>query len=215
MVLTRTNPQFDEAREFGYRLFEYAKTESNISGISPNVYLAGHSLGGAEVQYLKHYFGDAIDHAYTYNGYGSAGLGYRIPADTEARGITNLCMATDVVCAASPHYGAVKKYATAEEIEALEHKGGYANHDRRLPFTLPLSMSRLDPFDSRSPVPVLGTALGKHGIANFTEPGIGVLTRPQEYLQRNEEYRAMVNKFDRDIHDNRVYITYGSHYIGA
>lgn len=215
MVFTRTNPQFDEAREFGYELFKYAQEYGEQEGIYPNVYLTGHSLAGAEVQYLKHYFGDAVDHAYTYNGYGAAGLGYRIPADETARGISNLCMATDVVCAVSPHYGPVRKYATAEEIEALEKEGGYANHDRRLPFTLPLSAGRLDPFDSRSPVPVLNTALSKHGIGNLTEPGTGVLTRPQEYLERTEDYRAMVGKFDRDLRDNRVYITYGTPYVGT
>lgn len=215
MVFTRTNPQFDEAREFAYQLFEYAKLYGEAKDMYPNVYLTGHSLAGAEVEYLKHYFGDAVDHAYTYNGYGAAGLGYRIPADAGARGISNLCMATDVVCAVSPHYGPVKKYATAEEIQVLEKEGGYANHDRRLPFTLPLSAGRLDPFDSRSPVPVLDTALGKHYIRNFTEPGTGVLTRQQEYLDRTEDYRAMVGKFDRDLRDNRIYITYGTPYLGA
>ena len=63
MVFTRTNPQLDEAREFGYKLFEYAKEYGDSNDTYPNVYLTGHSLAAAEVQYLKHYFGDAVDHA--------------------------------------------------------------------------------------------------------------------------------------------------------
>src|SRR3546814_9639280 len=77
----------------------------------PEVTVTGHSLGGTLAQITAHHFDLRGE---TFNAYGAASLGYRIPEGGDR--VLNHVMAADVVSAASPHYGQVRVYAKPREI---------------------------------------------------------------------------------------------------
>src|SRR3546814_15396325 len=99
-------------------------------GSPPEVTVTGHSLGGTLAQITAQHFDLRGE---TFNAYGAASLGYRIPEGGDR--VLNHVMAADVVSAASPHYGQVRVYAKPREI-AQPQLSGYSNPRLLAPLTV-------------------------------------------------------------------------------
>ena len=115
MVTSKVNPQIHDADRFTEQVMANAK----LQGIaSDQVTVAGHSLGGtlAEVEAWRHHL-----HGQTFNAYGSAELGQGIP--TGGNQIINNVLAGDPVSAAGQHFGVMRTYATAADINQLRQAG--------------------------------------------------------------------------------------------
>lgn len=187
MVRSRVNSQLPDAEAFTRKVLAEAK------GLEPRyhhpveVTVGGHSLGGtlAEVMGYRHRLGGEA-----FNSYGSVALAYGVPEGQpkDAPPFVNHVKATDIVSAASRHYGAVKVYATEQDVTDLK-AGRY-----------------LDAPDPRHPAnPMITGQLGAHFIANFApEPGKGesILTAANE--ARYEQYRAAFDHFRHDVLTSRV-----------
>jgi hypothetical protein len=118
MVLNRSNLQANDAIALTQKALEIAKAESAEGMASGPVTTTGHSLGGTLAQVTAHHFGLQGE---TFNAYGAASLGRRIPEGGSA--VVNHVMAGDAVSAASPHFGEVRVYARQQEIDTLSAKG--------------------------------------------------------------------------------------------
>lgn len=198
MVLNRANLQASDAVELTRRALEHAKkyaTENSLSR-APEVSVTGHSLGGCLAQITAHHFDLRGD---TFNAYGAASLGYRVPAGGEK--VLNHVMASDVVSAGGQHYGRVRVYAMPAEIAALQ-QAGYENTRSRI--------------DARNPLNVVGDALKSyHGMHNFidfdanNEPDRSVLNNPATRLLA-DHYDPMIDKYRADILVARESITFGA-----
>lgn len=193
MVTSRVNLQANDALALTKRAIEYAeRTGQDLSLPASQVTVTGHSLGGALAQYTAHYFNLKGE---TFNAYGAASLGYRLPEGGDA--VLNHVMAADSVSAASPHYGQVRVYATPSEIARL-HGTGYAN-DR----------NELDP---RAPLTASIANLGSHSMHNFLNvdgqgrPDKSVLGDPTA-RQLAEAFDPMIDKFRSDIQFGRAVVT--------
>ena len=151
MVAARTNSQMEDAIELTQRALNRAKDPENLSryGHTPEVTVTGHSLGGVLAQITAYKFGL---HGETFNAFGAASLGHGIP---EGGGqVVNHVKASDLVSAASKHFGQVRQYASVEEVRAVGGLGGYDN-DR-------------DALDIRSQALAIGLPLGAHRMHHFT-----------------------------------------------
>lgn len=187
MVKSRIDAQLPEADAFTRRVLAKAKTLEPQYGHPLQVSVAGHSLGGvpAEVMAFRHKLpGEA------FNGYGAVDLDYGVPQGhpKDAPPFINHAKATDIVSAASRHYGTVKIYATEQDVADLR-EGRY-----------------LDTPDPRHPAnPMIAGQLSAHSISNFApEPGKGesVLTAANE--ARYEEHQAAFDHFRHDVLTSRV-----------
>jgi hypothetical protein len=187
MVKSRVDAQLPEADAFTRRVLAKAKTLEPQYGHPLQVSVAGHSLGGvpAEVMSFRYKLpGEA------FNGYGAVDLDYGVPQGQpkDAPAFINHAKATDIVSAASRHYGTVKIYATEQDVADLR-EGRY-----------------LDAPDPRHPAnPMIAGQLSAHFISNFApKPGEGesVLTAANE--ARYEEHRAAFDHFRRDVLTSRV-----------
>lgn len=181
MVIGRENPQATEAIELTRRAIEQANREGRKTGITPEVTVTGHSLGGTLAQITAHHFGLKGE---TFNAYGAASLGLGIPRG--GGDVLNHVMASDFVSAASPHYGEVRLYASREEVNVLQ-VSGYENNDRFL-------------FDQRRPDKAHALLLGSHAMHNFTavdgggQPDRSILADPFARQRANENV-PMFEKF--------------------
>lgn len=185
MMLSRVNPQAQDAIELTERAIQYAERSArDYGGHTPEVTVTGHSLGGTLAQITGHHFGLRGE---TFNAYGAASLGYRI--DKGGDSILNHVMAGDTISAASPHLGQVRVYASAGEIAAL-HNCGYAN-DR-------------NPLDPRAPGVAVGVLAGSHRMHHFLnedgegKPDRSVLSDPAA-RQLAEVFDPMIGKFRSDV----------------
>lgn len=187
MVKSRVDAQLPEADAFTRRVLTKAKALEPQYGHPLQVSVAGHSLGGvpAEVMAFRYKLpGEA------FNGYGAVDLDYGVPAGQpkDAPAFVNHVKATDIVSAASRHYGTVKVYATEQDVADLT-AGRY-----------------LDPPDPRHPAnPMIAGQLGAHFISNFApKPGKGesILTAANE--ARYEQHRAAFDHFRHDVLTSRV-----------
>lgn len=148
MVFGRVNTQVKDATELTQKALQIAESQARRDEASPpEVTVTGHSLGGTLAQITAHHFDLRGE---TFNPYGAASLGYRIPEGGDR--VLNHVMAADVVSAASPHYGQVRVYAAPDEIVQLQ-ASGYSN-------------SRL--WDALTPDhPLLASANTSHMMHNF------------------------------------------------
>ena len=96
MVATGGNAQVIDARYFTQRVL--AKAQSDFH--NPSITLTGHSLGGALAEITAHEFHLRGE---TFNGYGAVNLQHDIPEGGHQ--VINHVRATDVVSAASHHFG--------------------------------------------------------------------------------------------------------------
>lgn len=185
MLLSRVNPQVQDAIELTERAIQHAERSArDYGGHTPEVTVTGHSLGGTLAQITAHHFGLRGE---TFNAYGAASLGYRI--DKGGDNILNHVMAGDTVSAASPHFGQVRVYANAGEIAAL-HNCGYAN-DR-------------NPLDPRASGVAIGVLASSHRMHHFlNEDGAGKLDRSAlsdpAARQLAEVFDPMIDKFRGDV----------------
>ena len=150
MVLSRINPQVDDAIELTRRALAIAKEQGRQPGKStPGVTVTGHSLGGTLAQVTAHHFDLRGE---TFNAYGATSLDRRIPEGGNR--VLNHVMAADTVSAASPHYGRVQIYATEREVATLR-ASGYQNN--RL----------FDVVTPDNPLLAAGASLGSHSMHHF------------------------------------------------
>ena len=192
MVISRVNPQCQDAVELTQRAIRHARELDSKPGQTCEVTVTGHSLGGALAQYTAHYFNLKGE---TFNAYGAVSLGYRLPEGGDA--VLNHVMAADSVSAASAHYGQVRVYATPREI-AMLHGAGYANDHNEL--------------DPRLPLVATIKNLGSHSMNNFLNvdgekrPDKSVLGDPTA-RQLAEAFEPMIEKFRSDVKLGRAAVT--------
>lgn len=187
MAIAGVNAQTADAMAFTKHAMELGKSWDEQHALPFNATVTGHSLGGtlAEITAAKYHL-----HGDTFNAFGAAGLMQGIPQGGNQ--VIDYVRATDVVSAASSHYGEVRVFATKDDINALSG-ARYTN----------------TPFLNVLPGhgPVLGTIQGDaHGIANFiTDPKAGtqsILT--EDNAIRYQENRVMINAYRNDIHNART-----------
>src|SRR3546814_18021828 len=144
MVFGQVNSQAADAIEFTREaLREAQKFSIERGGSPPEVTVTGHSLGGTLAQITAHHFDLRGE---TFNAYGAASLGYRIPEGGDR--VRNHVMAADVVSAASPPYGQVRVYAKTRDI-AQPPLRGYSNS--RLPDAFTVARPLLAPVTGPHP----------------------------------------------------------------
>lgn len=194
MVLTRVNLQADDAVALTRWARDYAEKQGELPGKrTPEVTVAGHSLGGTLAQVSAHYYDLRGE---TFNAYGAVSLDRRIPEGGDR--VVNHVMAADTVSSASPHYGQMRIYAQPGEIDMLRG-AGYANNDARL----------LDP---RASLVAGIKGFGSHDMHRFLNvdgeqrPDRSVLDDPQtQSLAR--EYAPMIGKYREDVEAMRGAVT--------
>ncbi len=195
MVLSRLNPQAEEAIELTWRAVALAREEGRKPGKSaPEVTVTGHSLGGTLAQITAHHFDLRGE---TFNAYGAASLDRRIPEGGNK--VVNHVMAADTVSAASPHYGSVKVYATEREVSTLRASG---YHNNRL----------LDVVTPDNPILASGSSLGSHSMHHFL-PVDGKGARDRSVLEDSrasalaEENHRAIGGYRNDVENLRRGIT--------
>lgn len=194
MVVNGVNNQANDAIALTQKALDLAKAEGERSGRTPPVSVTGHSLGGTLAQITAHKF-DL--HGETFNAYGAAGLKMGIPAG--GTDVVNHVRATDLVSSASPHYGSVKVYANAQDIDALK-EAGYENNRK----------TSMVPFygDARNPLEVAVDRAGPaHGISTFTGNN-SIMTEANRTTAVT--YDPMIDKYRDDIGNMRAGITKGA-----
>lgn len=195
MVFTRTNSQAGDAVELTRRAIEYAERQGREPGrTAPEVTVTGHSLGGTLAQVSAHHFDLRGE---TFNAYGAASLDRRIPEGGDR--VVNHVMAVDAVSSASPHYGQVRTYATAQEIDTL-HRTGY--HDNIVRDLLQRDM----------PLTASVMSGGSHSMHNFLpvdgdgRPDRSALEDP-DARRLAEEHRRIIADYRDDVGDLRRGVT--------
>lgn len=189
MVVNGVNNQTQDAMDLTRRAVEIARAEAERTGRpAPEVTVTGHSLGGTLAQITAHEFGLKGE---TFNAYGAAGLRQGVPAG--GNDVINHVRATDVVSAASPHYGQTRVYATPDDIEALRD-GGYRNDRSRWDIRNPLEVA----WDRGGPA---------HAIGAFVRAEGGGPLMSQDNLQRAQQFDPMIDKFRDDVGGIRSGIT--------
>lgn len=182
MALNNVNPQIPGAMAFTGKVMDLAKTNADLGHYPLNVSVTGHSLGGtlAEVAAYEYKL-----HGATFNAYGAVGL---VPGISEGGSqVIDYVRATDVVSAASGHFGEVRVYATQQDIDALQ-RSGY--HDNGL-------LNAVTPH-----VPILGGIQGDaHAIDNFVPDSklLGHSIVSVENEKRAEAHGSMISTYRNEI----------------
>lgn len=185
MVATGLNIQMPDARAFAERVKHKVQRRAATQGYAtPPITLTGHSLGGAITEILAHEFGM---HGVTFNAYGAVDMGYRIPEGGSQ--VTNYVRVTDVVSAASRHFGKVVELATPEDITQLK-QAGYDDD---------VTAQSL-----RNPLTALSFAA--HGIDNFApnNPGLTPSDLSPENEARARAHGKAIGLYRADIHALRA-----------
>ncbi|MGC1548012.1 MAG: XVIPCD domain-containing protein [Rhodanobacter sp.] len=185
MVLTGLNAQMPDARAFATRVkSDVAKSAALYHYPVPPITVTGHSLGGAITEilaYEMHWRGVTI------NGYGAADMGYHVPEGGTQ--VTNYVRATDVVSAASHHYGKVVLLATQQDIDQLANAG---YHDKVTATSL------------RNPLSAISFAA--HSIDNFApdNPDLTPSDLSPENEARARAHGPAIHLFREDIQSLRA-----------
>lgn len=196
MVFSRANPQVPDAIALTRKALEYAERQEARTGHAPEVTVTGHSLGGALAQASAHHFDLKGE---TFNAYGAASLGYRIPEGGNS--VLNHVMASDPVSAAARHYGQVRIYATEQEINRLGN-GGFSN-------------SRYNGLIPDTALGVAAFSFDAHKMHNFLpvdadgRPDRSILADPQA-RQRAQDNQRMIGEYRSDMLDLREGVTRGA-----
>jgi pimeloyl-ACP methyl ester carboxylesterase len=188
MVLTGINAQTADAEAFTKKAMELGRRFDQAQDLPFQATVTGHSLGGALAEITAYKFGL---HGETFNAYGAAGLAQGIPAGGNQ--IIDNVRATDVVSAASQHFGEVRIYASQQDIDRLE-KAGYSN---RPGFQLAN--------------PIEGADLDAHGINNFTpnNPRLGHSIISPENAALYQANKEMIDSYRGEVLAAREVISAG------
>ena len=182
MVTGRTNLQAKDAIALTESAMMIAERYAVGHDRKPEVTVTGHSLGGTLAQISAHHFDLKGE---TFNAFGAASQTYRIPEGGNS--MVNHVMAADPVSAASPHYGQVRIYASAQEIKTLEDSG--------------FSNSKYNTLIPDRPVIAATASLGSHKLGNFLDSG-SVLGSEQAKTLANTNAR-MIDEYRDDIGERR------------
>lgn len=189
MVFTGINAQTPDAVAFTQRVLDRVKEAEAFNHKHIDVTVTGHSLGGtlAEINAAK--FGL---HGETFNAYGAAGLLQGVPEGGHQ--VIDHVRATDVVSAASPHFGEVRTYATQQDIDTLT-KAGYRDDSTLL--------SPRNPFKA--------VDFKAHAIDNFvpnsTLLGHSIISPQGEAMYR--DHHQMIDRYRNDVLDLRTGVSVG------
>jgi hypothetical protein len=178
MVRDTVNAQMPAADAFTAQMI--AKAEA-LGIPKSQIYVAGHSLGGAEAEIEAAKYGLR---GATYNGFGAAEMIDGPPQPGFQ--MTNYRMAGDVVSAASPHVGEVVSLASEEDIQSLR-AGRYVDA----------------PAGSAPPNALIAMRLGDHGgqqhFHSKSPDNILESHRFQEASQRYAEHKGAIDQFGNDV----------------
>ncbi|BDU18550.1 XVIPCD domain-containing protein [Dyella sp. GSA-30] len=191
MVLTGLNLQMGDAVAFTKRVMDEAKSDAAKGHYTADVTVTGHSLGGTLAEATAYKFGL---HGQTFNAYGAAGLLEGIPKGGNQ--VIDNVRATDVVSAASAHFGEVRTFAVQQDIDKLT-KDGYRDNSTA--------------FSLRNPIAVAATSLSAHAIDNFVPNGktLGQSIMSPENEARYEAHKGMIDRYRTDVMDARTVISAG------
>ncbi|WP_426702121.1 XVIPCD domain-containing protein [Rhodanobacter sp. Col0626] len=184
MVFTGVNLQTADAMAFTKKVIEDAKREAEKSALPLNITVTGHSLGGTLAEITAYKYGL---HGETFNAYGAVDLLQGIPEGGSQ--VIDHVRATDVVSAASRHFGTVHTYAAPEDIEHL-HMAGYRDDGGLL--------------TPRNPVGAID--LGAHSIDNFVPDSktLGHSIINPESEARYRAHHGMIDRYRNDVMDLRT-----------
>ena len=194
MVVKRINRQAQDAINLTKQAIEIAQ-EIGPRANPPEVSVTGHSLGGCLAQITAARFNLNGE---TFNPYGAASLGYRIPEGGNQ--IVNHVMAGDLVSAAGKHFGKVQMYAEPVELNVLK-AAGYEDNGSQ--------------FDIRDPVKAAVTGSDSHRMHHFLDvdgdgrPDRSALGNPQS-RELAEKHRPVIEKYRADIENLREGISIGA-----
>ena len=180
MVVAGVNAQMGDARAFVHRVKHDVEERARKQGSpTPPITLTGHSLGGAITEVLAH---ELNMRGVTFNAYGAVDMGYRIPEGGTQ--VTNYVRVTDVVSAASRHFGKVVPLATSEDIDQLTRAG----------YSVTVTAQSL-----RNPASAL--SFSAHGIDNFASnnPALTPSDLSLENKARAQAYGKAIGLFRADI----------------
>ncbi|ALN93790.1 XVIPCD domain-containing protein [Lysobacter gummosus] len=196
MVAKRANAQAADALEFTKSAIDMAKAhQDRFGGPEPQVTVTGHSLGGCLAQITA---AKLNLNGETFNPYGAADLGYRIPEGGNQ--IVNHVMAGDVVSAASKHFGKVQMYAEPVELNGMK-AAGYDDNGSQ--------------WDIRNPVKAAVTGGDSHRMHHFLDtdgngrPDRSILAQPQA-RELADKHRPMFDKYRGDIESIRGGVSVGA-----
>ncbi|WP_323135325.1 XVIPCD domain-containing protein, partial [Dyella silvatica] len=172
---------------FTKHAMELGKDYDQKHGLPFNATVTGHSLGGALTEITAYRYGL---HGETFNGYGAAGLIQGIPEGGHQ--VINHVRATDVVSAASKHFGETHTYASQQDLDTL-NKAGY--HD---------GMSALSVRN-----PVKGIDFDAHSATNFlpNNPRLGHSIISPENEALYGAHKGMIDRYRNDVQDARTVIS--------
>lgn len=181
MVFTGINLQTADAMTFTKKVIEDAKREAEKSDLSLNITVTGHSLGGTLAEITAYEYGLRGE---TFNAYGAVDLLQGVPEGGSQ--VIDHVRATDVVSAASRHFGTVRTYAAPEDIDHL-HKAGYRDDGGVLALRNPIG----------------AVDLGAHSIDSFV-PDSKLLGHSIISPENEARYRAHHGMIDRYRDDVRI-----------
>ncbi|UPG91569.1 hypothetical protein L2Y96_07305 [Luteibacter aegosomaticola] len=184
MVNSRIDLQAYESEQYTRRTIGELAEKLHMSPESLPISVTGHSLGGGLAQLSAEKFGIRGE---TFNAYGIVGL--RGHDDRGDDRIINHVRATDVVSAASEHYGEVRVYATAADIETIKAAGYADQRDHRL----------IDALSWRN----VEAHASKSFVNSSTGPGIINSVTTERY----QENKTSIDAFRNDILTGRIQLT--------
>ncbi|PXV59801.1 Lipase (class 3) [Dyella jiangningensis] len=184
MVLAGVNAQTPDAIAFTKHVLEEAQSRQRVSGTPVSITVTGHSLGGTLAEITASKYGLKGE---TFNAYGAAGLLQGVPEGGHQ--VIDHVRATDLVSAASPHFGEVRVYAAQQDIDTLT-KAGYRDDSTLLS---PRNPFKAIDFDA-------------HAIDNFVPSskllGQSIINPGAEALYR--EHQQMIDRYRHDVLDLRT-----------
>jgi pimeloyl-ACP methyl ester carboxylesterase len=187
MVLTGLNAQTPDAMAFTQRVLGKAKELEQINHQVTPVTVTGHSLGGTLAEITAAKFGLKGE---TFNAYGAAGLIEGVPAGGHQ--VIDHVRATDLVSAASRHFGEVHIYAVQDDINTLT-KAGYRDDSTLL--------SPRNPFKAID--------FGAHAMDNFVPDnklfGHSIINADSQKLYH--DHQQMIDRYRHDVLDLRTGIS--------
>lgn len=185
MVVAGYNAQLVDARRFTARVVKAAREVIGPEQDPFTITTTGHSLGGTLAQAMAHEYGL---YGETFNAYGAVDLQHGIPEGGSQ--VVNHVRATDIVAAASRHFGSVNVLATQRDVDWLR-VNGYDEHTTPASPRSPLTASRLS----------------AHSIDNFA-PKRPDLT-PSDLLPENEAraraHRHAIGLYREDVRALRTH----------